>query len=459
MAQIIDVSSVIDERKLGRFHVVLLIATFLTVLVDGYDISAAAFAAPALAKEWHLQRAQLGPLFSAGLFSGLFGPMIFGYIADKFGRKIATVIAVAFFGVFTLGTVWAQSLTELIVLRFIAGIGIAAVLSLVTALNNEFAPRRYRATMFILMFCGTTFGGGLGGFVVGQLMPTHGWQILFWIGGLVPLGVAVLLALVLPESAKFLALRPSRHRELAALLRRIDPKLTVAPDAQFVLHGEERTKFSFGSILAGRLAWMTPLFWIVNAVNLMIFYFVSQWMPTLLSNAGVSMADAAMATTLFQFGGTAGGLILMRPLDRWGFIPVPILFALAVPVVACIGLPGLSETTVMILVTLAGFCLLGLQFGNLSSEGNIFPTAVRGVGVGTCYTAGRVGGVIGPLVGGILLGSGVSLTQLFFIAAIPLVLGLAAAIAITPTYRAHYHPNRADRVADLTVAASKSAAE
>jgi AAHS family 4-hydroxybenzoate transporter-like MFS transporter len=456
MAQVIDVGRVIDESKLGTFHVVLLVATFFTVLVDGYDISAAAFAAPALAKEWHLRRADLGPLFSAGLFSGLFGPMIFGYFADRFGRKPATVIAVAFFGIFTLGTVWTESLTQIIVLRFIAGIGIAAVLSLVTALNNEFAPRRYRATMFILMFCGTTFGGGLGGFVVARLMPTHGWQILFWIGGIVPLVMAVVLALVLPESAKFLALRPQRHRELARLLHRIAPTLAIPPDAQFTLHGEERVKFSLGSILVGRLAWVTPLFWIVNAVNLMIFYFVSQWMPTLLSNAGVSMTQAAFATTLFQFGGTAGGLILMRPLDRWGFIPVPILFAVAIPVVACIGLPGLSETSVFALVTLAGFCLLGLQFGNLSSEGNIFPTAVRGFGVGSCFTAGRVGAVIGPLVGGFLIGGGVSLSHLFFIAAIPLFLGLAAAIAITPVYRAHYHPNRDEHVAELRVAPSKT---
>jgi MFS transporter, AAHS family, 4-hydroxybenzoate transporter len=456
MARIIDVAGIIDDRKLGRFHVVLLVATFFTVLVDGYDIGAVAFAAPALVKEWHLQRAQLGPLFSAGLFSGLFGPLIFGYVADRFGRKRAIIIAVVFFGLFTLATVWTQSLDQLIVLRFIAGIGIAAVLALVTALNNEFAPRRYRATMFVLMFCGTTFGGGLGGFVAARFMASQGWQILFWIGGLVPLAVALALVFVLPESAKFLALRPSRHGELTALLHRIDPGLSIPPDAQFVLRGEERAKFSFASILAGRLAWVTPLFWIVNAVNLMIFYFVSQWMPTLLSNAGISVAHAALATTLFQFGGTAGGLVLMRPLDRWGFIPVPILFAVAIPVVACIGLPGLSESAVLVLVTLAGFCLLGLQFGNISSEGNVFPTAIRGFGVGSCFTAGRVGAVIGPLVGGILIGMGVSLTQLFFIAAVPLVLGLAAAIAITPIYRAHYHPNREDRTPELRVADSKT---
>jgi len=444
MADTIDVTRIIDEQKLGRFHILLLILTFLTVLVDGYDIGAVAFAAPALVKEWHLQRAQLGPLFGAGLFAGLFGPLVLGYIADRFGRKSSIVGALWFFGVFTLASVWATSLEQMIVLRFIAGLGIAGVLPLVTALNNEYAPRRLRATMFVLMFCGITFGGGLPGLVAARFMATEGWQILFWIGGLVPIAVGILLIFLLPESAKFLALRPERHVELARLLRRLDSRLIIPADARFVLRGEQdRTRFAFKSLFAGRLALVTPLFWIVNAINLMIFYFVNQWMPTLLSNAGISTEHAAIATTLFQFGGTAGGLILMRPLDKWGFIAVPILFALAIPVIACIGLPGLPEAAVLLLVTAAGFCLLGLQFGNISSEGNVYPTAIRSFGVGSCFAAGRVGAVVGPVIGGILIGMQVSLEELFFIAAIPLFIGLIAAAILTPIYRAHYHPNRA----------------
>jgi AAHS family 4-hydroxybenzoate transporter-like MFS transporter len=439
-AQEIDVTRFINEQRISGFHVRLVIFTFLVVLIDGYDIGAVAFAGPALVKEFHLNRAQLGPVFAAGLFAGLFGPPVLGYIGDHFGRRTAVICGVVFFGIFTVASVWVTSLQQLIYLRFIAGLGIAGVLATVVPLVTEFAPQRARATMFVLMFCGVTFGGGLPGFVAARFMATEGWRILFWIGGLLPIVLAVFLYFVLPESAKFLALRPERHAELARLLRRINPAAVIPAGARFVLGGEQNVKrFSFKAIFAGRLALVTPLFWTVNAANLMVFYFVNQWMPTILSNAGISLAHAAIATTLFQFGGTAGGLIIMRPLDKYGFLPVPILFAIAIPIIACIGLPGLSEPVLLALVTASGFCLLGLQFGNIATENNVYPTALRSFGVGSCFAAGRVGSVIGPVIGGVLIGMNVSLEHLFFIAAIPVILGLIAAVILAPIYRRSFH--------------------
>jgi MFS transporter, AAHS family, 4-hydroxybenzoate transporter len=178
------------------------------------------------------------------------------------------------------------------------------------------------------------------------------------------------------------------------------------------------------------------MFWLSNAINLMIFYFVNQWIPTILSTNGVPVERAVLAITAFQFAGTLGGLAIMRPLDKFGFIPVPILIGIAIPVVACIGLPGLSEGVTIALVAAAGFCLLGLQFGNIASETNMYPTYIRSWGVGSCFAAGRVGSVIGPLVGGILIGMRLPTQYLFFIAAIPLAIGLINAILLTPLYRA-----------------------
>ncbi len=436
-AQVVDITRLIDDQKIGFFIFRLVILSFIVVLTDGYDIGAAAFAAPALVKEWHLDRAQLGPLFSAGLIAGLFGPPILGFLADRLGRKAVIVGGAIFFGVFTLASVLCTSLWSLIVLRFIAGVGISGVLPITVALNNEFAPRRIRATMIVIMFSGVTFGGGLPGVVAANFMAEHGWQILFWVGGILPIVAGLLAAYALPESPKFLTLQANRQADLAALARRIKPDLSVGPETRFVLHGEEnRTRFSIKAIFTGRLALMTPMFWITNAVNLMIFYFVNQWMPTLLSGAGVSLEHAAIATTLFQFGGTLGGIVIMRPLDKYGFVPVPILFACAIPVMASIGQPGLSEGTIMALVAAAGFCLLGLQFGNIASESSIYPTAIRSWGVGSCFAAGRVGSVFGPSVGAILVARHVPLEHMFYIASIPLAVGLIAAIVITPLYKA-----------------------
>lgn len=438
-AQTVDLSRIIDSQKIGAFHIILVVMTFVIVMADGYDIGAAAFAAPALIREWHVNPAQLGQLFSAGLFAGLFGPPLLGWIADHYGRRTALVGGLFFFGAFTWASVLAEDLNTLIVLRFIAGIGIAGVLPIATALVAEFAPRRMRATLFILMFSGVTFGGGVPGLVAANYMGTYGWQILFWVGGLTPILVACIAFFILPELIKFLALKRDRHGRLIQLIERMQPGLGLNPNSDFVIGGEDnRAKFSYGAIFKGRLAWITPMFWLSNAVNLMIFYFINQWTPTILTTAGYSASHAALAATAFQFAGTAGGLTIMRPLDKYGFIPVPILFACAIPIVACIGLPGLSEGLIITLIGAAGFCLLGLQFGNIASETTVYPTYIRSWGVGSCFGAGRVGSVIGPIVGGYLISMHLPTQYLFWLAAIPLVIGLINAVLLTPLYRAEW---------------------
>ena len=436
-AQTVDLARIIDNQKIGAFHIGLIVVCFITVMADGYDIGAAAFAAPALIREWHVNPAALGGLFSAGLVAGLIGPPVLGWIADHYGRRTAIVGGLLFFGAFTWASVLAQDLTQLIWLRFIAGIGISGVLAIATALVIEYAPRHIRATLFILMFSGVTFGGGVPGLVAKAYMPTYGWQILFWVGGIAPIIVGFIAMATLPESLKYLSLKPERRQRLVQQLERMQPGLNLDPNSTFTIGDEiNEQKFSYGAIFKGRLAWITPMFWLSNAINLMIFYFINQWTPTILANAGYPVGDAVLAATAFQFAGTAGGLAIMRPLDKYGFIPVPILFACAIPIVALIGLPGLPEGAIIGLVAASGFCLLGLQFGNISCETNVYPTYIRSWGVGSCFGAGRVGSVIGPLVGGWLISMQVPMQYLFLLAAVPLVLGLINAAILTPLYRA-----------------------
>jgi len=170
-AQTVDLARIIDNQKIGAFHIGLIVVCFITVMADGYDIGAAAFAAPALIREWHVNPAALGGLFSAGLVAGLIGPPVLGWIADHYGRRTAIVGGLLFFGAFTWASVLAQDLTQLIWLRFIAGIGISGVLAIATALVIEYAPRHIRATLFILMFSGVTFGGGVPGLVGSPARP------------------------------------------------------------------------------------------------------------------------------------------------------------------------------------------------------------------------------------------------------------------------------------------------
>jgi AAHS family 4-hydroxybenzoate transporter-like MFS transporter len=433
----VDVTQVLDDQKITGFNVGLVVLAFLVMMTDGYDLGAAAFAGPGLIKEWALRGPQLGILLSSSLGAGLFGPPLLGYLADRFGRKRVIVSGAFAFGLFSLAAVATSSLNELVLTRIFAGIALAGTLPIMVSLINEFAPKHARATMVVLMFTGVTFGGGIPGLIAAKFMAVYGWRILFWVGGLAPLVMAAVLFVALPESVKYLTLHPSRRAELVALLKRIDPTVQVGPDTRFIISGEQnRQKFSIGALLEGPLAVLTPLYWTSNLVCLMVFYFINQWMPTVLSSSGVSIEQAAIATALFQFGGTLAGLVSMRFLDKVGFLPVPILYACAIPVVICIGVPGLPPAALIGLVAAAGFCLLGLQFGNIATEANIYPTYIRGWGIGSNFAIARIGGALGPLLGGMAFGAHLPAQQIFMIAATPLVLGLIVALFIVPRYRA-----------------------
>jgi AAHS family 4-hydroxybenzoate transporter-like MFS transporter len=446
MARVIDIERVFDDQKIGSFHVKLILLSFLVLMTDGFDLGAAAYAGPGILKEWNLSGRELGALFSSSIAAGFIGPPLFGFLSDKFGRKRVIVGGAYFFGLFTLAAVLTNSLTELIVVRVLAGVALGGMLPIVVTLNNEFAPARVRATLVVLIFTGVTFGGGLPGFVAAKLMGEYGWRSLFWIGGIAPIVIASILAITLPESIKFLALRPRRRNELVTLLKKLRSDLVIDSDTEFVISGEEnRSRFSMPALLTGRLAVLTPLFWISNFIAVMSLYFMNQWMPTVLSASGISVAQAAIATTLFQFGGTLAGLISMRFLDKYGFIPVPILFGCAIPIIACVGMPFVSPYFLLALMFGAGFCILGVQFGNIATEANIYPTYIRAWGVGSNFAIGRIGGALGPLLGGFAFSAKLPAQQIFLIATLPLIIGLIATLAIIPLYQRHIQKLRAVR--------------
>jgi MFS transporter, AAHS family, 4-hydroxybenzoate transporter len=436
-AQTVDISRLIDERGLSRFNIGLLIFAFFIVMIDGYDISAMGFALPALAREWHItNQASLGPVLSAGLIGMLFGAPILGAVGDRYGRKRAIIGSCILFGILTWLTVLATSLTQIAILRFLAGIGIGGFMPNIIALTAEFAPRRFRATMVILMFSGVGFGGGLPGPVAAALVPTYGWQILFAIGGVIPLVVAVACMFGLPESIKYLTITASRRADLVRLLAKVRRDRKFADGTRFVIQDEKQvSSLSPKHLFGDGLHWITPLLWLLFVLNLMGYFFLVSWTPFLLGAAHVPMAKAALAQTVFQLGGAAGGWVLCRPMDNRGLMPVTIMFVVAVPIVAAIGYVGtISETLLMVVEFFGGFCILGLQLGLNATAAAIYPTSQRSSGSGWALGIGRFGAIVGPILGGYLIAMKLPVGELFLVAAIPFAVGAVACFVLTQLY-------------------------
>ncbi len=435
MSRIINVEDTIDNLKIGRFNINLLFWLFLVMLLDGYDISAAAFAGPHIVSDWGVERAALGPMLGASLFGILVGSLALGNIGDRYGRKAGTVISCLIFGVFTLAAAWASSLTELSVLRFLAGIGMGGVFPNAVALSAEYAPKRLRATMVILMFTGNTFGGTLPGLVSVWLVPAHGFQILFLLGGIIMIAVSLCLCLTLPESVRYLALRGRKERTID-MLRRAAPGIDVSDNDQFVTHEAAGSRFRLAQLFEGKFALATPLLWLAFAINLMIFYFTNSWMPTLVSAVDGTPTRGVLALTIFQLGGTCGGLALSRLVDKQGLKPITIMFCIAAPVVASLGYLATSWPNLMLFAAfIGGFCVLGLQFGLNATPGMLYPTSCRANGAGFAFGVGRVGAVLGPVVGGVLIGMHLPITMLYVYAGAPMLIGAAASFALMKTLK------------------------
>ena len=435
MSQTVQTDRLVDEQKIGAFTIKLLVLSWFAMFADGYDISAMAFAAPELVRQWHVPMSGFGLVFSAANFGVLFGAPLLGYVGDRFGRRVAIVIGSLIFGVFTLAMMWATSLEQMTALRFLTGIGIGGLMPNTIALNSELAPRRWRGMLVVLMFTGVTLGSGTPGPVAGWLVPEYGWKILFLIGGLVPLAAAAVLLFVLPESVKFLVSRSERRAELLKVARQMRPDLALPDDAQFVVETRPAAAsggffLGLGHIFRGGLAFITPLLWVCFATTLMANYFLNNWMPLIFESNGVTPKQAAIASTLYHVGGTVGGIVVSVLLNRFGYAAITLLFLLAAPAIAMVGIDGLSPALLAGVAGFAGLAVLGAQFGNNACAGMIYPTEARSQGAGWALSIGRIGSIIGPIVGGMLVAMKMPYHEMFLWASLPMAVGLIAAILV-----------------------------
>ena len=427
---VVPVSRLLDERGLGSFQIVLLIWSFFLVLIDGYDIAAIAFAAPHLVRDWHVSPKALGPVFSASLVGILFGSALFGWVGDRYGRKASLIAANLVFGVFTLGAAYATNLEHMFWLRLLAGLGIGGVIPNVVAINAESAPRRLRATLAIIGVGFVPLGGAIPGFVTAALVPTHGWQIIFMIGGIVPIVIAIAAIFGLPESIKFMALHESQREKMAAAVRTISPGTVVPPNARFVIEDEQQVQGFNPKYLFGQgLQLITPLLWLLFALNLMGYFFLISWTPTLMTAAKLPPTTVALSGASLQIGGTVGALLLCWWLQKHRFLAVAIMFVIAVPIVGAIGYAGLtSQTALLVTIFFAGFFVLGIQSAINVIGALVYPTSLRANGSGWELGIGRIGSIVGPLVGGLFVG--MSVERLYMWSALPFVIGAVVCFAI-----------------------------
>jgi AAHS family 4-hydroxybenzoate transporter-like MFS transporter len=432
-SQTIRIADLVDDQKIGPFIWTVVFIGFLCQLCDGYDLSAPAFAAIGIASEFGIERHALAPLFSVGLFGMLFGALGFGYIGDRWGRRVAVISSALLCSVFTLLSATAHSFPVLIAFRFFTGIALGGLPTNTVALTAEYAPQRKRSLLITIMFVGLTFGGALPG-QLGSIIHPAQWRLIFTIGGVAPLVTAVLASFFLPESIKFLAVRNAHDPQIVRLARRIRPELRIPVDTRFqILHLAEKN-FQVRQLFEGNLRIITPLIWVMSITTLFANFFMNSWMPTLLNSLGLNPHQAEHAASMYYLGGVLGGLLMSLMLDRGRLWVVPLYMALGA--VAALFLGQQTHSMALALgVFGVGLFILGTQSGTNALMAVCYPTQIRASGTGWAHGLGRFGAIAGPMTGGELIHMRMHMAQIFWAPAIVSIIGCVATIWLSRVAR------------------------
>ncbi|MEM5338372.1 MFS transporter [Paraburkholderia azotifigens] len=416
----VDVQDFINSHKLSAYQLLIVALCFLAVAFDGFDTGSIGFIAPAIRKQWALSVLQLAPVFGGGLFGLMLGALLFGPLADAFGRKPILCLSVALFGVMCLWSAHAASLRELIVLRFLTGLGLGGAMPTAITMTSEFGPEKQRSLLVTTMFCGFTLGGALGGVVASQIIPLHGWQGVLLLGGAMPLALVPVLIWLLPESVRYQALSGREHEQMVRTLRRIAPQDAHDRTTYTVLENEAkgspvRNLFSRGVIVG------TICLWLTFFMSLLVYYLLTSWLPTVINNTGIPLGKTALVAAALPFGSTVGAVVIGRLMDRYR--PCTVLASSYMIAAMFILLIGLASSLPMLMFAVfgAGIGTGGSQTGANALAAAYYPTSSRASGVSWALGIGRVGSIVGSMVGGALLAMHLSLPIMFALVAVPTI--------------------------------------
>ncbi len=421
----VHVNELIAQSKFTKFHAMLLLWGIFLIAFDGYDLVVYGTVVPVLIKEWGLTPVEAGTLSSYGLFGMMFGAIGFGILADRIGRKKVIAITIILFSLFTGLCGFVTSPVLFAIFRFAAGLGLGGIMPNVIALLTDYAPTKYKGTIIAVLLCGYSIGGIIAPILGITIMPTLGWESIFWVA-LLPIVVLPIMYKKLPETPSYLV-KTNRIKELALTLQKIEPTRNINESMKFTILETDATKTGPLALFRENRALSTILFWVAFFCCLLMVYGLNTWLPKLMIQAGYGLTSSLLFLVALQGGAIIGSLIIGPLADRYGFkrMLVP-MYASGAVALTLLGFGG-NQIWIFFLVMVAGAATIGSQNIVQAYVSQYYPAFIRSTALGTSSGIGRLGGMMGPIIGGFLLGLTLPNYQYFLAFAIP---GVIAAIAL-----------------------------
>lgn len=419
----VDVRQLINQQELSHWQKRLIALCFIVVALDGMDIAIMGFIAPTLKAEWGVTNHQLGVVISAALIGLALGAMVAGPLADRYGRRMMIILSVFFFGLWTLATALSQNIEQMMLFRFLTGLGLGAAMPNVGTLVAEYAPERRRAFLITVVFCGFTFGAASGGFAASWLLPRYNWHSVLLLGGTLPLLILPFLIRGLPESVRFLISRGAPAGRIHAILDRMMPGKT-RPDSAF--HAPEATVpagSAIGTVLSRRYLFGSTMLWGGYFMGLFMVYLIGSWLPSLVNTLGMSVTEAAIITAMYQAGGTLGSLFAGWMMDRFNAnLALAAIYGCGGLFIVALGFSPAEVGMMSAIAFCSGFCFNGANTGMNALSASYYPTHARATGSSWMHGVGRIGAILSAFVGAEMMSLGWSFSFIFLLLAIPAVI-------------------------------------
>ena len=412
----------IDRGTVSRAQLLVIGTALVLNMLDGFDVSALAFTAHRIGEEMHISPGQLGIVFSAALAGMMAGAMFLAPLADIYGRRRTIIIAVSGIGVSMLLVAASTALWQLVLIRFITGLGVGVMLASLATSSAEYTPEKYRSLAVVIITSGYPLGSTIGGFMAAPLLANYGWQSVYLLAGSISLLLLLPVFWWIPESLDYLC----RKRSSNALVR--INGILAGMDKQVIaelppITAARPQKANVLSLLTPTHRYQTITLWLSVFFCLISMYFLLSWIPKLVVNAGLSESMGVYASAAFTAGSTLGTVALGLLAARFGLsLMITVFLSTSAAWMVVFALNSHAMNLLWSLFGL-GFLFTSGYSGLYAVAARIYPAEIRATGVGWAIGLGRMGAVVGPYTGGLLIAAGISLEVNFMIFAVPILLG------------------------------------
>ncbi|HIU63541.1 MAG TPA: MFS transporter [Candidatus Avacidaminococcus intestinavium] len=425
----------LDSLPVNKFHYRLLIITGLGWLFDAMDTGLIAFVLPVLGQEWNLSTGQMGMIGSSGLIGMAIGAIVSGTLAEKVGRKRVFELTLLLYSLATGLCALAWSYEALLVFRFFVGFGLGGELPVAVTLVSEYVPSKVRGRFIVLLESFWGIGWIVAACIAYLFIPIYGWHWAFIIGALPAFYVFVIRRGV-PESVRYL-LSKGKYSEAERIVSELENKIEGTLDetklsrqsAEIINHTQS---VSFSNLWSTKYLQRTIMLWVAWFGIVFSYYGVFTWLPTLVYKQGFSFLQTfeyVLIMTLAQLPGyfTAAWLV-----ETWGRKYTLFWFLLGTALSGWLFGQALAVEEIILWGSLMSFFNLGAWGVLYTYTPELYPTFIRAYGSGWAAGFGRLGGVLAPLSVGIMLEKAYSVTEVFYLFALVLVLTAIVIMLLGP---------------------------